>query len=170
MDARAGDTGRAQELQSLTNLVRTRRYDAAIEGLRAFLTRFPDDEVATGLLAATYFEIGLAAKALAGYERVLEINPANALARFQLGMVHVSRGEHQAALERWKPLTRDPREFMARFHSALACMELGDAPQARSLLEEAAKNMPVGHPLFPQLKALRARLADDATHRNGLPQ
>jgi tetratricopeptide (TPR) repeat protein len=164
MDA---DTRMRQELEKLTGLVRARRYDLAISELREFLVRYPDNEVATGLLAATYFEIGLAEKAAAGYERTIELNPANALARFQLGLVKLSQGANQAALYTWAPLTADPQEFMASFHSALACIQLGDEPRAREFLEVAGANMPVGHPLFPQLKSLRDRLSGDESARTG---
>jgi tetratricopeptide (TPR) repeat protein len=158
----AGVDATGKDLERLVGLVRGRRYAAAIDGLKQFLAEFPDNEVAAGLLGATYFEIGLPDQALLHYRRVIELNADNALARFQIGMVHLSRGEHRAALEAWAPLTTDPREFMAHFHSALAYLELGDAARAREMLEEAGKNMPVGHPLFAQLKALRARLAGDA--------
>src|SRR5215471_16693887 len=109
----------ATELEKLVGLVRSRRYDAAIEGLRKFLAAFPDNEVAAGLLGATYFEIGLPDQALLQYQRVVQLNPGNALARFQVGMVYLSRGEPRAALDAWQPLTLDPHDFMAHFHSAL---------------------------------------------------
>lgn len=167
----AGVKADGTELERLVGLVRVRRFDAAIEGLKQFLVQFPDNEVAAGLLGATYFEIGLPQQALEHYQRVMELNPQNALARFQIGMVHLSRGEHQAALEAWAPLTLDSREFMAHFHSALACMELGDTARAREMLEVAGANMPVGHPLFAQLKSLRARLAGEPpVSGRGYPQ
>jgi protein O-mannosyl-transferase len=158
----AGVNASEKDLERLLGLVRNRRYDAAIEGLKQFLSEHPDNEVATGLLGATCFEIGLPDQALRHYARVLELNPANALARFQVGMVYLSRGEHRAALDIWAPLTTDPQDFMARFHSALAHRALGETEQALEMLEEAGKNMPVGHPLFGQLKAMRAQLSGDS--------
>jgi hypothetical protein len=59
---------------------------------------------------------------------------------------------------------------MARFHSALACIELGNLAEARVLIEEAAQNMPVSHPLFTELKAMRARLAGETPRGDGYPQ
>ena len=151
-----------RELQPLVDLVRAERYDAAIAGLQEFLAQHSDNEVAIGLLGAAYFQIGMLARAQSCYRRVMELNPANPLARFQLGMLHFSQQEHRVALETWAPLLGSQQDFMAHFHSALALVELGETARARELLEVAGRNMPLSHPLFAQLKAIRARLSGEA--------
>ena len=145
-------------LRTLIEAVRAGRFEPAIEGLKTFLSVQPRNEIATGLLAASYFQIGLLDRAQALYERVLELNPLNALARFQLGMTQLSLRAPRAALTTWEPLLETQNEFMARFHSALAHLELGERGPARTLLDEAAKNMPASHPLAGRLRALRSQL------------
>ena len=72
------------ELQPLVDALRAGRYQDSIEGLKRFIDSHPDHEVAIGMLAAAYFQIGMPDRARALFERVLEINPHNALARTQL--------------------------------------------------------------------------------------
>jgi tetratricopeptide (TPR) repeat protein len=146
------------ELQPLIEAVKQGQFDRAIGGLKQFLTDWPDHEVALGLLASTYFQIGMPEAARERYERLLENNPANALARFQLGLILLD-SDPARSLELWQPLLAVENEFMAHFHSALARIRLGDPVAARPLLEQAARHMPPGHPLHAQLLQLRARLA-----------
>lgn len=154
-------------LQRLIDQVRAGQYDQAIEGLKRFLEQYPQHEVAMGLLGAAYFQIGLPARARECYEQVLELNPQNALARFQMGMLQFSQAELQAALATWAPLLSDSHDFMAHFHSALACLELGDTARASALVEGAARSMPVGHPLFAQLESIRERLSRQSMPSRG---
>lgn len=157
-DEENGRKDTRRELERLLDLVRGRHYDAAVEGLRRFLDLHPKHEIANGLLASTYFQIGLPLKAQQHYERILEVNQNNALARFQLGLAFFTQREFERALEIWTPMLPVSGEFMAHFHSALAHLELKNHDAARKLLEEAAKNMPITHPLFAQLKAVRSAL------------
>jgi tetratricopeptide (TPR) repeat protein len=143
------------QLAQLTQAVRDGRYDAAIGGLKKFLEVHREHEVATGLLAAAYFEIGMVAEARALYERLLEAHPGNPLARLQLGLACLGT-DARRALEVWQPLLEVEEEFLAHFHAALAHLQLGDRSAARALLEHAAKYMPAEHPLRPQLDQLRS--------------
>lgn len=146
-------------LAPLVENMRARRYDAAIAGLKRFLLAHPSHEIALGLLASAYFQIGMTARAKDLYQELLAAHPANPLARFQLGMVYFTLHELERALETWQPLLATADEFMARFHSALVHLQLGDQKTAAPLLEEAAANMPAQHPLYPQLQQMRQRLA-----------
>lgn len=85
------------------------------------------------------------------------MNAVNPLARFQLGMAHLSSGAAETALETWEPLLDQEEDFMAHFHSALALLQLGRREQAETLLMHASQTMPVSHPLYPKLLELVAQ-------------
>jgi predicted Zn-dependent protease len=74
-------------LEPLVDALRAGHYPAAVEGLKCLLAEHPDNEVVAGLLGAAYFQIGLPDRAQALFERVLQINPDNALARTQLTLL-----------------------------------------------------------------------------------
>lgn len=150
----AADTSRA-ELAPLVEAVRRADYAFAIEQLKAFLDSHPDHEIAAGLLAASYFQLGMHERARTLYERLLVVHPENALVRFQLGLLR-SSDDPREALGLWAPLLSAPGEFMAHFHSALACLQLNDKAAAKRLLERAALHMPQSHPLRAQLDQLLA--------------
>jgi len=155
----------AHSLQPLIEALKQRHFDRAILGLKQFLSSHPDHELALGMLASAYVEIGMREAAQERYERLLEKYPGNTLARFQLGLLHLDTQPAQA-LSVWEPLLAVEQEFMAHFHSALANVQLGNLPAARPLLEHAARYMPPDHPLRDQLVQLRARLGA-STSSNG---
>lgn len=154
------------ELAPLVAAVRRADFDTAIAGLKTYLERYPGHEVALGMLAAAYFQIGLKDRAQPLYEELLHGHPNNALARFQLGLLHLT-DDPRIALEIWDPLLRVEEEFMAHFHAALAHLQLRQADQARPLLEHAGRYMPGGHPLQAQLQELRASVAREL---GGMPR
>lgn len=149
---------RAQpEFAALVEAVRRGDYDFAIRGLKGFIEVHPGHEVATGLLAASYFQIGMPDRASELYRELLAVYPTNALARFQLGLIYLNSNPHEA-LNLWRPLLAAEHEFMAHFHSALAHWQLDERDAARPLLEHAAKYMPESHPLRAQLNQMRSSL------------
>jgi predicted Zn-dependent protease len=82
-----GDGPLEASLQPLIDALRAGRYPAAVEGLKGLLAEHPDNEIVAGLLGAAYFQIGLPERAQTLFERVLEINPNNALAQAQLALL-----------------------------------------------------------------------------------
>lgn len=56
------------------------------------------------LLGSEYAQIGLLEEARAHFQRSLEINPDFAIARFQLGLLYLTSGQPQPALDVWSPL------------------------------------------------------------------
>jgi tetratricopeptide (TPR) repeat protein len=146
------------DLRPLIDAMKAEQYDVAVEGLKKFLTLYPDHEVGTGLLASAYFQIGLVDRAQPLYERLVATYPLNALARFQLGMLRFTQREFRQAIEIWQPLLGAEDEFMAHFHSALAYLQLGETAAARPLLQRAAQTVPLNHPLAPQIHAAHTGL------------
>lgn len=82
-----GDGTLRAVLEPLVDALRAGHYPVAVEGLKGLLAEHPDNEVVLGLLAAAYFHIGLPDRAQPLFERVLQINPDNALARAQLTLL-----------------------------------------------------------------------------------
>jgi tetratricopeptide (TPR) repeat protein len=128
--------------------------EAAIVHLKDVLGAAPDHEIANGMLAGIYAELKMPERATACYERVLVANPRNVLARFQLGLLQLTGGRPQEALETLRPNLSDNTEFLAHFYSGLALLELKKTGEARGLLQRAAQRMPADHALYPQLQAL----------------
>jgi tetratricopeptide (TPR) repeat protein len=128
--------------------------EAAIVHLKELLGVAPDHEIANGMLAGIYAELKMPERATACYERVLVTNPRNVLARFQLGLLQLTGGRPQEALETLRPNLSDSTEFLAHFYSGLALLELNKTGEARVLLQRAAQRMPADHPLYPQLQGL----------------
>ena len=131
--------------------------EGAIVHMKEVLGAVPDHEIANGMLAGIYAELKMPERATARYERVLVANPRNVLARFQLGLLQLTGGRPQEALETLAPNLSDNTEFLAHFYSALALLELGKPGEARVLLQQAAQRMPADHPLYPQLQGLLER-------------
>ena len=134
--------------------VETQDYDSAIAHLDAVLSVDSRDEVALGMLAAIHAEAGRPAQAIEFFLRVLDVNPANPLARFQLGLLQYSTQQPEQALATWQPALAHEQDFMAHFHSAAVLMQLGRVDEARPLLETAAVRMPSDHALYPALQEL----------------
>lgn len=124
--------------------------------LKDLLAVHPRDEIALGMLAGIYAELKMPARAEALYREVLTVNPSNPLARFQLGLLQLAEKRPRAALEILRPALADESDFLAHFHSGLALRQLGQAGEARRLLEVAAQRMPADHILQPQLCRLLA--------------
>ncbi len=147
-----------EQLKQYINLIKNKQFELAMSGLKEYLQEFPTNEVARGMLASLYFQIGMHDRAIPEFETILEQNPDNALARFQLGMTRYTRGELEKSIDCWLPLTEVEDDFMGSFHSALAYVDLQQAPMARPLVEKCVKVMPKNHPLYPRLLQLREEL------------
>jgi len=133
-------------------------YESAIRCLKKSLDAKPEQEIAAGLLGSIYAELGMVERAAEYFERVLGINSENALARFQLGLLHFGAGRKREALDTWSPSLSDPGEFVAHYYSGAALLQLEESDKARSLLQIAAQRMPPGHVLYPRLKELLRHL------------
>jgi predicted Zn-dependent protease len=128
--------------------------EGAMAHLKEVLRAEPDHEIANGMLGGIYAELKMPERASACYEHVLATNPRNVLARFQLGLLQLSDGRPQDAVETMRPNLSDSTDFLAHFYSAIALLELKQDNEARVLLQHAAKRMPTDHQLYPQLRDL----------------
>lgn len=75
------------------------------------------------MLGSEYAQIGLMDDAKASMARAVEAGPDFAIARFQLGMLHVTSGEVDAAKAVWAPLdalgAEHPQAYLAAFHKGM---------------------------------------------------
>lgn len=129
-------------------------FEGAIMQLKGLIEAQPRHEVAIGMLAGIYAQINMHDHAIPHFRTVLEINPGNVLARFQLGLAQLGSGQPGMAVETWKPALKTQDDFLSRFYSALALMQIHRTGEARTLLREAEKLMPKNHALYPQLLTL----------------
>ena len=133
-------------------------FEGAMTQLKALIGAQPRHELAIGMLAGVYAQIGMHDRAIEHFREVLAINPDNALARFQLGLSQLTSAQAAEAIETWKPALKSRDDFLSRFYSGLALMQLYQPDEARTLLREAEKRMPKDHILYPQLIKLLASL------------
>lgn len=158
MTANDPNQGLVQRLSRATEQAKHGDYEHAILELKGIILEHPGHELATGMLAAIYLQIGMHQKASRYYRKLLAQNPSNPLARFQLGMTRFAQGLPAEAIDTWEPLLETEGEFMAHFHTALALLQLERRPAAHAMLTQASQTMPVDHPLYPQLVQLLAEL------------
>jgi predicted Zn-dependent protease len=133
---------------------RRRDLEGAMGHLKELLRVEPDNELANGMLAGIYAELKMPERATACYERVLGINPANVLARFQLGLLQLTHGKPREAAATLQPNLSDKSEFLSHFYSGVALLELQQTDAARALLEHVEHRMPKTHDLWPQLQTM----------------
>jgi tetratricopeptide (TPR) repeat protein len=132
--------------------------EPAMVHLKRLLDAEPNHEIGNGMLAGIYAQLQMTERAQECYERVLTVNPGNALARLQLGLLQLNSGREQEALQTWQPSLVDNQDFMAHFYSGLTLTKLGRRGEAQVLLQRSAQRMPANHPLYQELRTLLTQL------------
>jgi len=133
-------------------------FETALTHLKALLAGNPRHELANGMLAGLYAQLKMPDRARHYFEQVLRLNPANVLARFQLGLLHLETGQPRDALEAWQSKPPSPEDYLTHFYSAVALLELNRPDEAKVRLLQAAQHMPADHRLHPELQRLRHSL------------
>lgn len=132
-------------IKKSSTFAQKREFDNAIESLKSLLEIDPIHELGLGMLASIYAEIGMRDRAIFYYQKILDINSKNPLARFQMGLAQFNSGENKNALASWAPLVKDKQDFMGHYYSALALLKLDNPSAAREMLIIAQSNMPSDH-------------------------
>ena len=103
----------------------SRREDSghALAYLKEASTRPDASPQALFMLGSEYAQLGLMDEAKASMARAVEAGPDFVVARFQLGMLHVTSGEIEAAKVAWSPLASlaadHPQAYLMAFHRGM---------------------------------------------------
>lgn len=129
----------SEELFRLALLdVQASRHDQAILKLKELVAMTPEDARAHFLLAAEHAELGLYDRAEQGMTRALALDPSLHTARFQLGLLHYTRGDTTQAAAAWAPLDDlGNREALVLFKSGLLKLATDELEAAERELGEA---------------------------------
>lgn len=125
---------------------------AAIQQANEVLKIRPDHQGALVLLGRAYAKQGDAAKAIASYERVVELNRDNAMAKadlglervyFELGRLYAERGQYSEAVQTLRSaLDIDRGDADARYWLSIAYQKQNDHEAAIKELEESLRYDP----------------------------
>ena len=127
--------------------------DDALTTLKEQLESDPKNEIALGLLAAIWCDLGLAQKGAQAFKDLLARDPGNPLARIQLGLTQRADGKPELALATWKQGV-EAGDIGALYWSAVVKYENGAAEDALSLLTRAAALTGPTHPLHQAVQQL----------------
>lgn len=128
--------------------------ESALTHLKTALAAEPENELVLGMLASVYAQLGMDERATEFFEKILAVNPANPLARFQLGLLVFQRGQPEQALAIWQASEPPQGDFMIRFYSGLALAQLGRSEEARTLFLAAREHVPSDHPVRAEVDKL----------------
>jgi predicted Zn-dependent protease len=99
---------------------------------------------------------------LAALNEILQLNPANAFARYGLAMEHVARGNPETALAEFATLLAHSPDYVPAYQmSAQTLIKLGRAEAALARLHEgiAAANRTRNQHALAEMEAMREELA-----------
>ncbi|WP_346837620.1 tetratricopeptide repeat protein [Microbulbifer sp. SAOS-129_SWC] len=147
-----------QRLKPIVAMVQEQKFEQAVSLLKEYLLEFPQNEVALGMLASTYQQLGMSGDARDNFRKILSFNEENALARFQLGMTYFQEKNWSQALAEWQSLIESGTEYASLFYGAMCHLNMGDQESAVKYFKMSAKLMPKSHPLYGSLQDIASKL------------
>lgn len=143
----------------------SRRDDSAqaLACLKASAGRDDAPALASFMLGSEYAQLGLVEPAKAAFAQAVAQGPDLPLARFQLGMLHMTCGEVDAARAVWEPLAllpaRHPQAYLACFHRGMCHLAADEFAQAVQALAEGVAlnqdNPPLNHDMRRVIDAIQ---------------
>jgi arylsulfatase A-like enzyme/Flp pilus assembly protein TadD len=119
------------------------RYAQSVDKLTSALKDDPNSVPIHYLLGLDYYRLQEYTKAIANYERVLQLSPDYALAVFQLGLAYGRAGDSQRAIENLKhALTLDPTNFSAAYNLGAVYIQQRMAPEAVAAFQRSISIAP----------------------------
>ena len=115
------------------------------------------------MLGAEYAALHLPERALEHLARAVELDPAQPVARFQLGLLRLTSGDVEGAEQAWCRLEeRPPGDPLRRSGRGLLLLARGRPTEARLELQAVAADPATDPALRRDLEALLGRIAGDA--------
>jgi tetratricopeptide (TPR) repeat protein len=141
--------------------------EEAMKYLKTATNRFPDNAKARYLLGAEHASIGMYERAIEDLSEALRLDPGLVTARFQLGLLYMTRGAPKDAERAWKPLDElDPTSPLYLFKTGLTHLLHDRLRECVQTLEEGiARNTvaPLNDDMRRVVDDVRARLQPQAS-------
>jgi predicted Zn-dependent protease len=147
----------------------TRRLDTghAVAYLKEACVRPDASPEALFMLGSEYAQLGLMDEAKANMGRALARAPDYAIARFQLGMLHLTSGEVEHARAAWAGLdalpASHPQAYLAAFHRGMLHLMADDFDAAVAALKDGLAQNAENEPLNGDMR----RVIDAIEHLPG---
>ncbi len=158
--AQGGDPAAVMDLAEAQIRLAARDEDylfKAAQTLEGLLQRFPDHGYALRLAGNVYFNLGLAQKSVAYYQRYLALHPRDANVRVDLGTQLLALERFEEAVEQYQEALRlFPNFYNASYNLSIAYSRMGQnerAAEARNQAEDIDRQY--GRLLAPQVDAPR---------------
>ena len=117
-------------------------HEQAIQSYRRALELNSNDEEAHHNLGTIYFHIGLFDKSWREIEKGLDINPANTMVRFRIGVINLYRGKYEEAVTLFKSIPSEFNPPIVDRNMATALFQLGRMNEASEVVEKYLKDYP----------------------------
>ena len=117
-------------------------HEQAVRAYRRALSLDPKLDEAHHQLALVYLHVGLLDEAWSEIDKALEINPANALARFRYGVIDLYRGRYDPAYQIFNSTSIDRNPSLWGFQTATVLLQLGRDVQATELVDKYLRESP----------------------------
>ena len=119
-------------------LIKEKRYEAAIDCFQACIASNPGDGAAFYQLARVYANLGKMDVAAPFCQQAIDINPLNPEAHYTLALIHQETGDISSAVSQLKrAVFIDNRFALAYFTLALFCQQEGQMEKARRYRQQA---------------------------------
>jgi len=133
---------------------------SALSFFKLALARHPGHAHAHWMLGAEYAALQLPDRAHQHLARAVELDPALPVARFQLGLLRLTRGDVEGAEQTWQGLDERPADDpLRRFGRGLLLLVRGRPAEAQLELRAAADDPATDPALRRDLKAVLGRIA-----------
>lgn len=147
-------------LSAVIPLIEKKDHSRAISALKEAVDSGLSDEIILGMLASEYANLGMLDRAIVWYEKIVDVNPENYLAIFQLGMILYQSGEYARAIEYWEAIGIQQGEFISNYWIARAYLENNNKQSAKPYIDTAFNRMPKDHDLYKSMIEVRRKILE----------